>query len=81
MEAVKANAGLQGKLQAASDADAVVTIAKAAGFVIAAEDLKRAQSAEISEDELEGVAGGTLTAGGNCTGDLPGGPFTSRFHC
>ena len=81
MEAVKANAGLQGKLQAASDADAVVTIAKAAGFVIAAEDLKRAQSAEISEDELEGVAGGTFTAGMNCTGDLPGGPFTSRFHC
>ena len=81
LEAVKADAGLQETLKEAGDAEAVVAIAKAAGFVIAAEDLKRAQSAEISEDELEGVAGGTFTAGMNCTGDLPGGPFTSRFHC
>jgi len=57
LEAVKADAGLQEKLKAASDADAVVAIAKAAGFVISAEELKRAQT-EISEEELEGVAGG-----------------------
>ena len=57
MEAVKADAGLQEKLKAAADADAVVAIAKAAGFVISAEELKRAQ-AEVSEEELEGVAGG-----------------------
>jgi predicted ribosomally synthesized peptide with nif11-like leader len=57
LEAVKADAGLQEQLKAAGDADAVVAIAKAAGFVITAEELKRAQ-AEISEDELEGVAGG-----------------------
>ena len=80
MEAVKADAGLQGKLQAASDADAVLAIAKAAGFVISTEELINAQ-AEFSEEELEDVAGGTLTAGMNCTGDLPGRPFTSRFHC
>ena len=58
MEAVKADAGLQEKLNAAVDADAVVAIAKAAGFVISAEELQRAQ-AEISEEELKGVAGGT----------------------
>ena len=57
LEAVKADAGLQEKLKAAGDADAVVAIAKAAGFVISTEELKRAQ-AEISEEELEGVAGG-----------------------
>ena len=57
LQAVKADAGLQEKLKAASDADAVITIAKAAGFIISAEELKRAQ-AEVSEEELEGVAGG-----------------------
>ena len=60
LEAVKADAWLQEQLKAAKDVDTVVAIAKAAGFVIAAEDLKRAQ-AEISEEELEGVAGGTIS--------------------
>jgi predicted ribosomally synthesized peptide with nif11-like leader len=57
LEAVKADAGLQEKLKAAGDADAVVALAKAEGFVISAEELKRVQ-AEVSEEELEGVAGG-----------------------
>jgi predicted ribosomally synthesized peptide with nif11-like leader len=57
LEAVKADAGLQEKLKAAADADAVVAIAKGAGFFISAEELKKAQ-AEVSEEELEGVAGG-----------------------
>ena len=66
MEAVKADAGLQEKFKVATDDDAVVAIAKAAGFVISAEELKRAQL-EISEEELEGVAGGTLSqAWGSC---------------
>ena len=56
--AVKADEGLQEKLNAAVDADAVVAIAKAAGFVISAEELQMLR-AEISEEELEGgVAGG-----------------------
>ena len=55
--AVEADAGLQEQLKAVTDPDAVVAIAKAAGFVITAEELKRAQ-AEISEDELAGVTGG-----------------------
>ncbi len=58
MKAVKADAGLQEQLKAAGDADAVVEIANSAGFAISAEELKRAQ-AEISEDELEVVDGGT----------------------
>ena len=62
LEAVKADAGLQEKLKAAGDADAVVTIAKAAGFVISAEELKKSQAAEksrqVGDEELEGVAGG-----------------------
>ncbi len=57
LEAVRADAGLQEKLKAANDEDAVVELAKAAGFVISADALKKAQ-AEISEEELEGVAGG-----------------------
>ena len=58
LEAVKADAGLQEQLNAASDAYAVVAIAKEAGFVISAEELARAQ-AEISEDELADVTGGS----------------------
>ena len=57
LEKVKADTNLQERLNAASDADAVVAIAKAAGFVISAEELKRAQT-ELSEEELEGLAGG-----------------------
>ena len=61
LEAIKADAGLQEKLKAAADADAVVAIAKAAGFVISAEEPKKAQElVEVSEEELEAVNGGTL---------------------
>ena len=58
LEKVKTDASLQEKLKAAADNDAVAAIAKDAGFSISADDLKKAQS-EISEEELEGVAGGT----------------------
>ena len=44
LEAVKADAELQEKLKAAKDVEAVVEIAKAAGFVISAEELKSAQA-------------------------------------
>ena len=67
IEAVKADAGLQEKLEAAVDADAVLAIAKAAGFEISAEELKRAQAVfseeELAEQELEGVAGGKRELG------------------
>ena len=58
LEAVKTDAALQEKLKAASDADAVVAIAKAAEFMISTDDLKKAQ-VEVSEEALEGVTGGT----------------------
>ena len=58
LEKVKGDTSLQEKLKAAADANAVAAIAKEAGFSISADDLKNAQS-EISEEELEGVAGGS----------------------
>ena len=63
--AVKADNALQEKLKTAGDADAVVAIAKAAGFLISAEELQGAQ-AEISEEELEGVSGGKITQSVTC---------------
>ena len=66
LEKVKADTSLQEKLKAAADNDAVAAIAKAAGFVISADDLKNAQS-EVSDEELEGAAGG-----GNCCGQWTG---------
>ena len=57
-EAVQADAGLQEKLSAAKDADAVVAIAQAAGFEISVEEVARAQAAELSDEQLSGVAGG-----------------------
>jgi len=62
LEAVKADPALSEKLKAATDADAAVAIAKEAGFVISAAELGAGlnrQSGEISDEELEGVAGGT----------------------
>ena len=57
LEKVKGDTILQEKLKAAADSDAVLAIAKEAGFIISADDLTKAQS-ELSDEELEGVAGG-----------------------
>ena len=65
-EAVKADVGLHEKLKAAGDADAVVAIAKAAGFLISAEELQMSRE-EISEEELERVAGAYF----ECCGTAP----------
>ena len=61
LEKLKGDTSLQEKLKAAADADAVVAIAKAAGFAVSAEELKKAQS-ELSEEELEGLAGGACSS-------------------
>jgi predicted ribosomally synthesized peptide with nif11-like leader len=58
LEAVKADATLQEKLKVATDAGAVVALAKDVGFVISAEEIEKAH-VEILEEELEGVSGGT----------------------
>ncbi len=57
LSTIREDIGLQEKLKAALDVDDVLAIAKDAGFVLSLEDLKKAQ-AEVSEDELEGMAGG-----------------------
>ncbi len=54
---VKGDTSLQEKLKSASDADAVVAIAKEAGYVFTSEDFNNSKE-EISADELEAVAGG-----------------------
>ena len=58
IEKVKADTSLQEKLKAAADVDAALAIAKEAGFSISADDLKNAQVTELSDEELEGAAGG-----------------------
>ena len=57
LEKVKTDTSLQEQLNAATDADAVVEIAKASGFVISADDWNESQS-EVSDEELEAAAGG-----------------------
>ena len=57
IEKVQGDTSLQEKLKAAADSDAVLAIAKEAGFSISSDDLSKAQS-EISDEELEGAAGG-----------------------
>ena len=60
IEKVKADTSLQEKLKAAASPEAAVEIAKDAGFAITAENLQSMQpkSQELSDEELEGVAGG-----------------------
>ena len=57
----KEDQSIQDKLKAVKTPEDVIVIAKESGFMISADDLKNAQSQEmreISEEELEGVAGG-----------------------
>ena len=60
LEKVKGDTSLQEKLKAAASPEAVMEIAKEAGFSITAEDIQSTQSAtvELSDEELEGAAGG-----------------------
>ena len=69
LEKVKADTSLQEKLKAAGDANAGAAIAKEAGFIISADDLTNlltksqselADMLELSDQELEGVAGGCV---------------------
>ena len=59
--AVKADAGLREKLEGIGDLDAVVALAKEAGFDLSKADwlkYQAKQTLELSDEELEGVAGG-----------------------
>ena len=61
LEQAQHNAALQETLKAAKSNEEVLAIAKAAGFMISTEDLRTAQT-EISEKDLEGLAGGGFTS-------------------
>ena len=71
--AIKSDNSLQSKLKEAKDVDSIVSIAKEAGFEIDANEINNAK-AELSEEDLEYVAGGkgggeraqTSTACGGC---------------
>ncbi len=67
LERVKGDNSLQEKLKAVTDANAVAAIAKEAGFSISADDLAKAQS-KLSDEELEGVAGGGVATRGYVEG-------------
>jgi predicted ribosomally synthesized peptide with nif11-like leader len=70
---VMADVGLQEQLKEATDADAVVAIAKTAGFDISVGQLETLAS-ELSDEELEKVSGGFtpafVTVGAIITGGL-----------
>jgi predicted ribosomally synthesized peptide with nif11-like leader len=58
---LKDDAGLQEKLKGAADLDAAVAMAQEAGFDVSKADWLRyqaKQSLQLSDEELEGVAGG-----------------------
>ena len=58
LEKVKADTSLQEKLKAAASPEAAMEIAKAAGFAITAEDIQSMRSVELTDEDLEGAAGG-----------------------
>ena len=62
LEAVKSDVGLQEKLKGAADLDAALALLDEAGFDISKADwlkYQANQTLELSDEELEGVAGGT----------------------
>ena len=63
LEKVKSDTSLQEKLKAAADSDAVVAIAEDQGYQFTADKVS-----QVSEWELESVAGGESSFVGYCTG-------------
>jgi predicted ribosomally synthesized peptide with nif11-like leader len=81
LEAIKGDPALQERLKAAEDLDAVVAIAKEAGFTISKAIVLKAQAQEaleLSDEELEAVAGGGRIV--QMTVDVLR-PFASIFVC
>jgi len=70
LEAFKAEEALKDQLKAASDADAVVAIAKAAGFAISAKEVLSAQAGPVRlglrDEELETGMTMSLSGVGVC---------------
>ena len=73
---LKDDAGLQEKLKGPADLDVAVEIAKEAGFDVSKEDwlsYQSKQTLELSDKELEGVAGGkSPTQDGSCDATVCG---------
>jgi predicted ribosomally synthesized peptide with nif11-like leader len=68
---LKEDEGLREKLKGAADLDAAVAIAQEAGFDVSKADWLKYQAKQtlgLSDEELEGVAGGKFTDG--CTGAI-----------
>jgi predicted ribosomally synthesized peptide with nif11-like leader len=66
--AVEADECLQEKLKGARDADAAVAVAKEAGFDVSKADLleyQAQQTLELSDEDLEKVAGGNFASAGD----------------
>jgi predicted ribosomally synthesized peptide with nif11-like leader len=82
---LKEDAGLQEKLKGAADLDAALALAKEAGFDVSKADWLKQQAKQslgLSDEELEGVTGGTLGpmwgVGGGDVGTL--GPMWGVCH-
>jgi predicted ribosomally synthesized peptide with nif11-like leader len=73
---IKDDAGLREKLQGAPDLDAALALVKEAGFDVSKAEWLKAQASqtlELSDEELEGVAGGF--------GAIAGNPVNTVFPC
>ena len=77
LKKVKGDTSLQEKLKAAASPEAVMEIAKEAGFSITAEDIQSTQSAtaELTDKELEAAAGGCRHATRNTHSSMGCGPM------
>ena len=67
---VKGDTTLQEKLKSAADVDAIVAIAKAAGFAITSEEFA-SNPQELSAEELEYISGGIGLSVQVCPPSLP----------
>lgn len=65
LRAVSADEALKEELGKAIDIKAILKTAKVHGYDLAAEDFENTDMEEISEDELEAVAGGSFCSCGN----------------
>jgi predicted ribosomally synthesized peptide with nif11-like leader len=77
---IKEDAGLQEKLKGAADIDAAIALVKEAGFDVSKADwlkYQANQTLELSDEELEDVAGGT----GCKNPALSGGCYLSASSC
>ena len=72
LEAVSKDEALKKELMTAKDTEEALTIAKAHGYELKAEDFEVAKMDEPSEDEMEAVAGGEV-GGCGCVGIGGGG--------